>query len=253
MLGLRDYQRCIAAALLTGETGPAALLIASDGIPPDDRLRIHRNTMLTVLINALSLSYPAVEALVGVDFFAQVARGFILDHPPQAALLTGYGGSFHEFIANYSQLRGQPYLPDVARLEWAVEMTARKPEAGNAPSLADVDIGGTRLALVPSLITLATGYHVEPIWRAALENDGDTLSSVDSDPKTTNYAIWRAGDGAAISVLGVGSAAFLEELIAGGDAESAVNAAATADLGGDPVAAITAEILPAGFAQLTPT
>jgi hypothetical protein len=103
------------------------------------------------------------------------------------------------------------------------------------------------------LTVLKAGYHAEPIWRAVLEDDGDRLSSVDAGRQPSIYVIWRAGDGAAISRVGVSSAAFLEQVIAGGDAESAINAAAAAAPDGDPIAAITMEILSAGFARLTST
>jgi hypothetical protein len=252
MLALRDYQRAVAAALMSGETGSAAILIDADS-PPADRLRIHRNTMLTALANALALTYPAVAALVGAAFFAQAARTFIQASPPRAALLSLYGNGFGDFLADYGPARTLPYLPDVARLEWAVECAACGPVDGEAPFRADIDLGGTRLALVPSLTLLRTGYPAEPIWRASVDGDGDALSRIDAKPVSNVLAIWRETEGAAVLPLGPGAAAFLHDLLAGGDAESAINAAAAADPDSDPIAAITAEILPATFARLTPT
>lgn len=253
MLGLRDQQRTIAAGLMSGETGFAATLIAASRISSADRLHIHRNTMLTALSNALALTYPAVEALVGAEFFAQTARAFIQADPPRAALLTRYGAAFPDFLGRYELLAGLPYLPDVARLEWAVEQAAHGPSDDEAAPPADTDIGGTRLALAPSLALLQTGYRAEPIWRAALDNDGDALSRIDIGRTVSMLAIWRSGDGVGVSSLGPAAASFLEELIAGGDAETAINAAVAADPAGDPIAAISSEILPAGFARLIPS
>jgi hypothetical protein len=250
MPALRDYQRAVAAALLSGDTGAAALLI--DGRdPPADRLRIHRNTMLTALANALALTFPAVETLVGSEFFAQTARAFIQAEPPRAALLSLYGGGFAAFLAGYPPVGALPYLPDVARLEWAVERAAHASNDGQP--LADIDLGGTRLTLVPSLTLIETRYPAEPIWQAALNTDGDALSRIDTTPVPAPLAIWRADDGAAVSVLSAAAGAFLTELLAGGDAEAAINAAASADSEGDPIAAITREVLPAGFVRLSPS
>jgi Putative DNA-binding domain len=252
MLTLREYQRAVATALMSGETEPAAILIDGD-CPPADRLRIHRNTMLTALANALALTYPAVAALVGAAFFAQAARIFIQASPPRAALLSLYGDGFGDFLERYEPAQALPYLPDVARLEWAVECAARGPLEGEAPFRADIDLGGTRLALVPSLTLLRTGYPAEPIWRAAVEGDSDALGRIDPRPNSSSLAVWRVTDGAEVLPLGAGAAGFLQDLLAGGDAESAVNAAAAADPDSDPIAAITREILPAAFARLTPT
>jgi len=252
MQGLRDYQRAIGAGILSGYTDEASLLIDNiGGIASADRLQIHRNTMLTALGNALALTYPAVEALVGAEFFAQTAREFVQSFPPRAALLTVYGGEFPAFLGAHHLLDGLPYLADVARLEWAVEQAAHAPIDDEAAPLADIDLGGTRLALIPSLRLLQVGYRAESIWRAVLDNDGDALSLIDTGPATAMLAIWRSGDGAAVVPLGPASAAFLEELIAGGDAEKAINAAAAADPASDPIVAISSEILPAGFARLS--
>ena len=252
MPALRDYQRSIAAALLSGDTGTAAVMI--DGhCPPLNRLLIHRNTMLTALANALALTYPAVEALVGAEFFAQTARIFIQAEPPRAALLSLYGDAFPDFLARHEPVRTLPYLLDVARLEWAVECAAHGQADGDAPPRADIDLGGTRLTLAPSLALLHTIYSAEPIWRATLDRDGDALSRIGVTPAPSLLAIWRAGQGAEVLPLGPGAAAFIEELLAGGGVESAINAAAAADPDGDPIAAITKEILPAGFARLTST
>jgi hypothetical protein len=238
---------------MSGETGQAVALIAAGGIPAADRLQIHRNTMLTVLTNALALTYPAVEALVGAEFFAQTARDFIHGDPPRAALLTLYGAAFPDFLSLYGPVAGLPYLPDVARLEWALEQAAHGPADDEAPPLADIDIGGTRLALAPSLALLRVGFQAEPIWRAVLDNDGDALGRIDTGPAVSMLAVWRSGDGAAVLSLSAASAVFLKETIAGASAEAAINTAAAADPACDPVAAIAAEILSAGFARLTPS
>ncbi len=252
MLALRDYQRAIAAALLSGDTGAAAVMIDGHS-PPLDRLRIHRNTMLTVLANALALTYPAIEALVGAEFFTQIARIFIQAEPPRAALLSLYGDAFPDFLACHESVRTLPYLADVARLEWAVECAAHGPVDGGTTPRANIDLGGTRLTFVPSLTLLRTVYPAEPIWRAVREQDGDALGRIDTAPAPAALAIWRGGAGVAVISVGAGSAAFIEDLLAGGAPESAINAAATVDPNGDPITAITREILPAGFARLTPT
>jgi hypothetical protein len=247
MPALREYQRAIAAALLSGDAGPAGILINGRD-PPTDRLRIHRNTMLTALTNALALTYPAVQALVGAAFFSQTARTYIQAEPPRAALLGLYGTGFADFLARYEPVRALPYLPDVARLEWAVETAAHESNEGQAR--AEIGLGEVRLALLPSLTLLAIRYPAEPIWRAALAEDGDALSRIDLAPADALLAVWHEGDGAAVAPLSASAGAFLMALLAGGDAEDAIDAAILAEPDRDPIAAITKEILPAGFARL---
>ena len=242
---LLEFQRSFARALLTNELDAVA-----DCVIQPERLSIHLNTMLGALAGALRLSYPAVDALVGDAFFDRAAADFAIAHPPAAALLTRYGAGFARFLADYAPAADLPYLADVARLEWAVETASFAPTAQEASPLVEVDLPDAHLALVPSLALLHTEFPAEPIWRAVLEQDDAALARIDPGRAPATLAIWRDGHGAAVTSLGVASAAFLAAVLTGNDAEAALAAAASADP--DPIRALTREILSAGFVRLTP-
>src|SRR5215470_5774758 len=92
----------------------------SDTLAPVDRLSIYRNTSRTALTNALRLNFPAVQRLVGEDFFEAAADTFITREPPQTAWLDLYGETFPEFLQRFEPAAVLIFLPDVARLERAV-------------------------------------------------------------------------------------------------------------------------------------
>lgn len=250
MSPLLDYQRAVAAAIISGNTGSATALISGHR-QLADRLNIHRNTMLTALTNALALTYPAVLALVGEVFFHQMARTFVQVQPPHVALLNQYGNALADFLSGYEPVEALPYLPDVARLEWAVECASQA--FGSTQSQVDVDLGGTRFALAPSLILLTTRYPAEAIWRAVLNRGEEALSRIDMTPVDTLLAIWLQGNSPAFAPLSNSAGAFLKKLLAGDDVETAIGAVVFADPGCDPVAVIVSEVLEAGFARLTQT
>ena len=50
--------------------------------------------------------FPAVERLVGEEFFAGMAREFVMAHPPRSPLLLTYGDEFPDFIAAFEPARG---------------------------------------------------------------------------------------------------------------------------------------------------
>src|SRR6202000_1958685 len=105
-------------------------------------------TALHGLVNALRLSCPTVDALVGEAFFDQAAQAFVQDHPPASAWLTGYGASFADFLDAYEPARDLPYLADVARFDFAIE-----PVGGEAAGLdgRSLDLGEAVLILDASL------------------------------------------------------------------------------------------------------
>ena len=53
-------------------------------------------------------------------FFGEAARQYIVGHPSLSGDLNDYGGEFAQFLAAYPHAADLPYLPDVARLEWAI-------------------------------------------------------------------------------------------------------------------------------------
>src|SRR5580698_1202034 len=85
---LREVQAAFAQGLLTRDYASAAPLVAEDAaIAPAERLGIYRNTFIGTLVQALRNTYPAVERLVGAEFFEGAATLFIGKHPPRGAYL----------------------------------------------------------------------------------------------------------------------------------------------------------------------
>ena len=117
---LRELQRSFSCCLIDGHDAAVASWIEADGIAPPERVAVYRDTFLSTLHRALVLTFPAVRRLVGADFFEGVARIFAAEHPPTHADLNGYGEGFPSFLKRFAPAASLAYLPDVARLEWAV-------------------------------------------------------------------------------------------------------------------------------------
>ena len=117
---LLELQSAFSRDVLGLDDGAAFDLVVADGLDPRARLAIYRNTATSTLVTALRLSYPAVQSLVGAEFFEGAARLFIEQHPPKGAYLDSYGAGFPDFLARMPEAASLAYLPDIARLEWAV-------------------------------------------------------------------------------------------------------------------------------------
>jgi hypothetical protein len=138
MPSLRELQAGFRAALL--EDTPASLteLIAGDGLAPEARLAIYRHHVLTTLTDVLVGVYPVIRRLVDTRFFAYAADTFIRACPPASPVLSEYGEAFAGFLAGFPPCRALAYLPDVARLEWALHA------AGHAEEFVPRSSGSTR-------------------------------------------------------------------------------------------------------------
>jgi Putative DNA-binding domain len=239
MSELARLQTRMAQALLDGRDGALGAEVRAGPVAAAEALALHRNTALHGLVNALRLTYPTVDALVGEAFFDQAALAFVEDHPPASPWLTGYGLRFADFLASYDFAADIPYLPDVARLDAAIEAVAGQSLGEDGLQL---DLGPVLLTLDASLRVIALDYPAAAI-RDAIEDDDDALATIDMTPRRHGLALWRTPAGAALRPLGPTSTAFLKALLHGGDLEAALTD------GGD-AAMLQSEVFAAPFARL---
>lgn len=109
------------AQLMTGgaSTQGIAPLFSCGAISLPDRLSVYQNNVQKSLADTIIATYPVITALVGDDFMQAMSYEFIRRHPPVRGDLNAYGGSFATFVETFKPAQNLPYLPDVARLEWA--------------------------------------------------------------------------------------------------------------------------------------
>jgi hypothetical protein len=158
----RDFMR-----VLAGESGALA-----------PGLEVYRRGMRGNHAGALTATYPVVTRLVGEAFFDEAARAYAAAHPSSSGDLNQYGGHFAAFLAAYPHAASLPYLPDVARLEWACHECEQAPDA--APfdfaalaAVAPAAHGGLRFTLHPSVRLVASAHPIVSIHAAnAPERDG---------------------------------------------------------------------------------
>lgn len=204
MPALRELQASVRDAILgePGEGHPALAAVAADGLGAAARLAIYRHHVLSSLTAVLESAFPAVCRLVDRRFFAYAADRFVRAHPPASPCLAEYGASFAGFLADFPPCRHLEYLPDVARLEWAVHGALQAPDAApldpaRLGAVAAADVAGLRLRLDPSLTLLASAWPVDRIWAANRAADG----VVNLDAGGVHLEIRRVGDEARVRRL----------------------------------------------------
>lgn len=117
MFTLEAYQKAFSRFVLSGDATALRPMVADR--PSAEQLSIYRNNVVIGLTEALAKTFPATFALVGEKFFNAAAKRFIENHPPRTPVLAWYGEGFSDFLGSLEGVGKHPYLPDVARLEWA--------------------------------------------------------------------------------------------------------------------------------------
>lgn len=246
MPSLAELQFTMAADLLDGGQRIARLL-PGDSAAVITALRIHRNTVLAGLANALRLTYPTVAWLTGEDFFDQAAVAFAARNPPRGACLSDYGDGFADFLDSYPPASGFSYLGDVARFDLVIERCAQSPVTQGHRIMLD---GGVMLTFCGSLVTLAVEYPADALRDARDQDDAERLATLDMTPCARNYAIWRGGQGVSVRSLGAPAAAFLGAVLRGESGEAALRLTLLHSEAQEALAAIQAEIFTAPFTTI---
>lgn len=200
MPSLRSLQRAFAASLAGQPDSAVRRQVVPDGFTAAERLEIYRNSSRGALAAALRITYPAVERLVGAEFFDATARRFPLAHWPCAADLNEYGADFADFLESFAPARTLPYLPDVARLEWALSVAAHAEDVPpvDARQIAALDPAshrGLRFVPHPATQPLRLTYAADHIADAVLAGDDAAMREIDLSPGAVHLVVQRGARG----------------------------------------------------------
>jgi hypothetical protein len=230
MPALLELQHAFASAMLAEDNAAVRRHIAEEGFSAAERLSIYRNTCRSVLIETLRMTYPAVDRLVGGEFFDMAAARFIRAHPCRSAYLNEYGAELADFLAGLESASGLPYLADVARFEWALGVAANAPDTPmlDAGALAEVSVdrqASLRFAPHPSLSFLALAYPADQIADAVLSGDDAAMAEVKLSSGALRLVVHRGPDGVEAQRLEPEAYEFLSRLCAGEALGHAVDSA----------------------------
>jgi hypothetical protein len=213
--------------------------LCGEAPPPDDdtalRLAIYRHTGVSTLVNALRLSFPAVQRLVGAEFFEGAAREFIRHHPPASAYLNDYGAGFAEFLHSFAPAVALVYLSNVAQLEWAVN---RAMHAADVPGLQLARLAALDQAALsrvsftahPALSLLRLQFPADTIWRAVLDQDAAAMAAIDLHAGPVHLLIERDASGVQLRRLNAARWQFSARVCVGTPLHSLLEDGPDADL-----------------------
>jgi Putative DNA-binding domain len=170
---------------------------------------------------SLQTAYPVIAQLIGDEAFAHLARYFWAQHPPTRGDLAQWGGELTGFIARIPALQTEPYLPDVAKAEWALHTAAtaadKEADLTTFALLTEHDADALTLLLAPGSALIHSEFPIASILTAHLyaapsfEEVGQKLRH--STPEIA--LVWRQGLRPLVAACTVAEAAFIARLLAG--------------------------------------
>lgn len=232
MLALRDLQAAFAAHLTGGDRADLLDAVSGDTIPAAARLRVHRHHVRHSLATALASTFPTVQAIVGEQFFQAMAEASVLGDLPSQPVLAEYGAGFPAFIEGYGPAASLPYLADMARLDWALNLAFHATVSGTlaAGDLADMPperLLDLRLVLAPGATLIRSPYPIDRIWHAS--RPGGPAEPVGLDAGAAAVIVLPRTDDAAFVRLSPAEAELVMTLCDGRTLEEGAQAAFRVD------------------------
>ena len=244
MPSLRELQSRFAAAVLAAD-GTAPALALADSRSGAERISIYRRTIKANYRNALGATYPVVRRVVGAGFFAAVVDAYVEAHPSRCGDLNVYGATFGEFLAGYQPVGSLSYLPDVARLEWAIDEANRAADSFVSPddvlrelaAVAAERLPATRMRIQPSCRLIASSFPLLRIWQVNQSDHAGDMA-VDFAATPDRLRIRREPNGVVLDRLDAGVFAWLAALGGGATLAQAIERAQDEDTAFDLGAAL---------------
>jgi len=238
MSTLRKLQEGFAKSVNGKADENYAGVICNAGLSGTRRLGIYQHGVAIGLRDALGGVYEVVKKLVGDEFFTHVAESYIRVHPSTSGNIHDFGEKFPDYLGNFLGLETLPYLPDVARLEWAYHATFHSPvgEVLNINELAQVpesQYEKLSLLLSPTCSLLRSNFPILRIWQVNQEDDSSGDGVVDLNEGGVELAIVREGKQIAFHTLMPGAFAMLKAFSDGKSFNVSCEAALNIDSGCD--------------------
>lgn len=163
-------------------------------------LQAYRANAGALAERALAAAYPTLQELIGEESFAGLARAYWHQQAPRRGDIAAWGAELPAFIAAAAQLAQEPYLADVARLEWAVHRAAAAADAAAAvlglQALAGPDASQQVLQAQPGTALVESVHPVVSIWQAHRATGPDRFDGARqalAERRAEAALIWREG------------------------------------------------------------
>ena len=202
MSRLADQQTALLGALFSRPQAHASCCGSETSDSPfvgERGLRAYRANAIVLARRTLRAAFPVVAQLVGDADFDHLAVDFWLTHAPQRGDLAQWGDALPDFLRGNLQLSDEPYLGDVAAVEWALHcaaLAADEPaDMASFARLSQDDGPEQTLRLASAAVLLCSQFPVASIVMAHLSGQPSLAQAGDllHDGAAENVLVWRQG------------------------------------------------------------
>ena len=187
-----DQQQALMAAIF--QQGDETERATSSSQFEGPGLAIYQKNLLASATRALQISFPTILQLIGEDVFEYATQQLLNTSPPSHGDWGLWGQDFPKLLNSIEVLQSYPFVPDSARLDFALHKLARqcdqtvKLESFNL--LADWPLEKLQLVLNTNLVMMNSDYPIVDLY--GLHENGHKQGS---DPLLRSLVQQKLKDG----------------------------------------------------------
>ncbi|MBI3321312.1 MAG: putative DNA-binding domain-containing protein [Candidatus Omnitrophica bacterium] len=151
-----------------------AWLNPQGGSPGIERMSVYAGGYRARIREALAEAYEAVQHLIGDRAFAELADAYANRHPSRDYNLSLVGRHLPAFLVSAPLTQQLPFLPDLARLEWAVTEAFHafdhpSPDLERFASFSLDEWEGARVVFQPSVRLIVSAWPIRDLWACRVQ------------------------------------------------------------------------------------
>ena len=196
MTALADLQSSFQARILTQRAPLEAHLSRPAQGALDERIGAYVGGYRARLLEALQVTYTALQSTLGEEHFERRMRDYIEAHPSTHYSIRYYGAGVAGLFEGAEDPAAAATLGELARWEWLLAEVFDAPDdtAIDTTALAAVPPacwGGLRLRLRASVRRMQTHSNAVEFWRAANGQGAKPAAYASAPP--VSWLVWRRG------------------------------------------------------------
>lgn len=208
---------------------PRLPFFAGSGETAMRRFARYRGNLVATWEKTMAAVFPVLEALVGEEFFAALARAYGHAYPSNSGDLNQFGNRFAQFLREFPHVAQYPYFPDVAALEWSLHRAYYAAEGTNGLDAAQLtawspeQLDATCFTLHPAASLLRSDFAVVQVWQA--HQPGTDLEFPEQLNQSSHTLVYRPEWRPQVVALSPASYAALSGMVSGLTFGAALDAA----------------------------
>lgn len=165
---LRALQRAFDKFIEKGESIDLSPFVANlPCITREKSFEIYRNNYISSLLQSLSDTYSACEALLGEEIFRSICLNYSIGERSKSSILSNYGERFSTFLATLPLSSEIPFIPELADYEWNLKnIILSEFDKLTSHDSSRFILKQQKIALVDHAIVFDSQFPISELWQS---------------------------------------------------------------------------------------